>query len=132
MPRSPRLSLGANKLEASFDRSVVCGRQFTPITRRTAIDVASYEVDNMTLVRSIPMLSAADPQRVVHQPYHRCENDELNSDIVGVRSSAFVALPPGSDKCTVMAKLETYLEATGWSVFGQETSTIAGRATSGP
>lgn len=120
--------LGANKREASFQRTVVCGREFAPITRRDAIDVASYEVDNMALIRSISLLSSTEPQRVVHQPYHRCENDHLNSDVVGVRSSVFVPLPPGSDKCSVMAALDTDLQASGWSVHWHEPSQSAGQS----
>jgi hypothetical protein len=120
--------LGANKLEASFQRSLVCGRDFAPITRRDAVDIPSYEADNMTTVRSVPLLSAAESQHVVHQPYHRCENDRLDSDIVGVRSSVFVPLPPGSAMCDVMTTLKTDLEASGWSVYLHEASEIAGQS----
>ena len=40
--------LGANKLEASFERALGCGRESNPITRRAPIDIQTYEVDNMS------------------------------------------------------------------------------------
>ena len=54
--------LGANRLEASFERALGCGREFTPITRRAAIDIQAYEVDNMAMTRSVPLFALAELQ----------------------------------------------------------------------
>ena len=75
---------GAHRLDASFERALLCGREVTPITGRPAVDVRSYVADNVSLARSVPLLADVQPQQVSHDAYHRCQNGRIDSDIVGV------------------------------------------------
>lgn len=118
--------LGANKLEASFERAFVCGREVRPLTNRAAVDTAAYAAENMALARSIPMLAAGEPRSVDHAPYHRC-GERLDSDIVGVRSSFVVMSIAGAHPCATLTSIEHGLVASGWSLDSGDQS-MAGRS----
>ena len=107
--------LGANKLEASFERAFVCGREVRPLTDRPAVDTAAYAAENMALAGSIPVLAAGDARSVDHEPYHRC-SDRLNSDIVGVRSSFVVTSNAGTHPCATLTAIEHELATAGWNL----------------
>ena len=114
---------GASRLENSFRHTLVCGPGVTPITQRAAVDVGAYEVANLALARSLPLPTTKAVQ-ITHEPYRRCEDARLDSDVVGVRSTFVVALPVQSDRCTFMTSLESDLAGSGWSVHAPATSEV--------
>ena len=116
--------LGANGLENSFRHTLVCGSGVAPITQRAAVDVGTYEVANLALARSLPLPTTTKAVQIVHEPYRRCGDARLDSDVVGVRSTFVVALPAQPDRCTFMTSLESDLTGSGWSVHEPATAEV--------
>jgi hypothetical protein len=100
---------------------------WSTLTDRPPVDEADYQIANREVLSTIPMPAGASVAEELDHPYSRCADGR--GDVVGVRTSARVALPAPSTVCAVSPAVEEPLRAAGWTGRALETTDADGVGT---